>query len=126
MTLACVTPVSVTVVLCVGATTAYLGAVANLVLDQAAYRQCLADAAAAPKQTGPELTVGESAPTLAGGTAHATLSVAGIGATTLKNCGGGDNTATSLHCHWDTYEISYDHGETWVPFASFLICEDAT
>ena len=112
MTLACVTPVNVTVVLCVGAINAYAGALANLIIEQAAYRNCMDNAAAAANPTGPQTSIGGSIPPLATSPAHASLSVSPVGATRLNYCGGGDNTASGVHCRWDTYEISYDHGDT--------------
>jgi hypothetical protein len=125
MTLACVTPLNVVVITCLGATTLYFGAIANLAIDQAALQHCLQEAS---KPKGAELSVGRgSAPALATAPAHASFNVAVIGATTLKSCGSGsDGSSSALHCHWDTWEISYDGGETWEFFASFLICDNAS
>lgn len=127
VTAACLTPAGLFVLPCATATTAYVIAVGNLAIAQATYRQCLADAAAAPKPTGPELSRGSgSGTTLAIPSTGTSLSVAAIGARRLNSCGGGSgDSGTSTHCHLDTYEISYDGGATWVPFATFFICDDA-
>jgi hypothetical protein len=123
MTLACVSPATVLVIPCVAATSLYFIGIANLALDQAALQNCIAEAAQ-PK--GNELSVGiDAASTLAASPTHAALSVAGIGATTLNDCGS-SSASSGTHCQWATFEISYDGGETWNYFASFLLCDNAS
>lgn len=126
MTLACVTPANVIIVTCIGATTIYFGAIANLALDQASLQHCLEEAA---KPKGAELSVSTSTLPMAGSASgHQAHSLAPIGATTLNSCGNGDNSGSpsATHCRWDTYEISVDGGLTWSEFATFMICDNAS
>lgn len=124
VTLACVTPLNVVVVTCLGATSLYVGAIANLVLDQAALQRCLEDA----KPKLPELSVAIGAGTsVVGSPASAVRGTGGSGSKVLAMCGTGvfDGNASGLHCRWDVYEISYDGGHTWMLLATFLICDNA-
>ena len=123
VTVACVTPVVVAVIPCVTATTLYAAAVATLALDYASLQHCL-DGANKPT---PELSVTTGAPSArTTSPGHLTLGASTVGATTLADCGSSIGTTPSaLHCRWDTWEISYDGGNTWQYFGSFLICDSA-
>ncbi|MDQ2667861.1 MAG: hypothetical protein M3Z05_17860 [Gemmatimonadota bacterium] len=122
VTVACVTPVVVTVGPCALALTAYAAAVGYLGIDLASYQNCLDN----QRSRLPEELVGASAARSAldstGGHSLASLSPHIVA---VSNCGSSGSTAAPPSCRWDTYEISYDGGETWYFWASFLICDDA-
>lgn len=123
MGVACLTPVAVTVGPCAIAVTAYYLAIGYLVLDQMSYQNCLNES----RNRLPELSVGVSppsatlTPSVSGSVAVRTPTVGAVG-----DCGfGGATGVAGTRCHWDTWEITYDGGESWQYFATFLICENA-
>ena len=121
VTLACVTPAVVTVGPCALAFTAYYLAAANLALDWLSYQNCLNE----QKSRLPTLSVSTGAsptPRDSAGARSLVTRVPRIAA--VSNCGSTTPPTPSSNCHWDTWEITYDGGESWYYFASFLICDD--
>jgi hypothetical protein len=118
---ACVPPMVLTVGPCLGLVTAYLLTVANLGFAQAELEHCLAGGDKPPFAV---LLPGVNAPShrVAAGS-RGSVSVVNTGGPALRDCG--DGSMTGIKCHWDTWEISYDGGETWQFFATFLICDNA-
>ena len=121
VTLACLPPAVVTVGPCAVAVLVYTGAVANLYFEKASYQNCLEE----QRSRLPTLSVGVDASPLPVG------SVGGRSLVTLvphtaaaSSCGSSGPPISSTSCHWDTWEITYDGGETWEFFATFLICDD--
>jgi hypothetical protein len=106
----CVPPIVFTVGPCLALTTAYILAVANLGFAQAELNHCESQVAA-PK----------GAHTIAMGTRSSMAN--GAHKLALGDCSSGTGFSSS-HCHLDLYEISYDGGETWEYFASFVVCDD--
>lgn len=115
---ACSPPAVLTALPCIGATTAYLAAVGYLRIDQLALEHCLRTAAQ-PRLPVQSLTPGAGSL----GTnisARANMSITGASTTTLSDC-----SMTSDHCHYETWEITYDGGESWHYFGTFLFCDNA-
>ena len=122
MAIACTPPAVILAAPCIAATTAYLAAVSYLKFDMMSLQHCLEQPA---KPTPVSLTTpGATSLHEAGvfsGSSTTFASVAGPGSGTRADCG----AQTSDHCHWDVWEISYDGGETWHYFDTFLVCDDA-
>ncbi|CAN5397937.1 hypothetical protein BH09GEM1_BH09GEM1_27910 [soil metagenome] len=123
VTVACITPAVVLVGPCAIAITAYTAAVGTMVTYQASYLNCLSD----QRSRLPELLVGaRAAQSSVDSSAGQRLATSAPHIVAMSDCGGSSGAPTSgTHCHWDTWEISYDGGETWLFWASFLICDDA-
>lgn len=122
MAFACAPPAVILAGPCVLATTGYLAAVAALKFDMMSLQHCLEQ----PSKPTPVslLTPGATSlreASMLGAAPVALASRTPVGARTLGDCG----SLTSEHCHWDVWEISYDGGETWQYFDTFLICDDA-
>lgn len=118
---ACISPAVITVGPCALAMTAYYLALGNLVLDQLSYQNCLNE----NRYRTPQLFIGANSPSSVappGGTRSLAMRAPTVAA--VGSCGGSDPTA-GTHCRWDVWEISYDGGETWSIFGSFLICDNA-
>ena len=122
MAFACAPPAVILAGPCVLATTGYLAAVAALKFDVMSLQHCL------EQQSKPTpvslLTPGATGlreASVLGAAPVALTSRTPVGARTLGDC----SSVTSEHCHWDVWEISYDGGETWQYFDTFLICDDA-
>ena len=122
MGVACLTPVAATVGPCAIAVTAYYLALGYLVLDQMSYQNCLNES----RNRLPELSigVGPSSATLAPSVSRS-LAVRTPTAAVMGDCGGSPAASAGSHCQWSTWEVSYDGGQSWHFFATFLICDDA-
>lgn len=121
MTAACAPPAVILAAPCIGATAAYFAAVATLKFDTLSLQHCL-------EQRAKPLPVSLTTP---GATSLRNASVIGSAPASLasRTTDGmrtfADCSQTSDHCHWDVWQISYDGGETWEYFDTFLVCDAA-
>lgn len=123
--IACSPPAIILAGPCIAATTAYLAAVAALYVDQRAVQHCIEEAAKTPValvSPGAPFSKTADGP---GGYARASVTVAGAGHA-LGDCGGGSGAGQGLTCRWDVWQISYDGGETWEYFGTFMVCDNAS
>ena len=118
----CSPPAVLTAIPCITATTAYLAAVGYLKIDQLALERCLRDAAT------PKLPVSSVTPGVVSGTGSLGTTVTALGNVSIVGATGttlGDCIQPSGHCHYETWEISYDGGQTWSLLGSLLVCDNA-
>jgi len=122
MTGACMPPAVILAAPCIGATAAYIAAVAALKFDTMSLQHCLEQ----PVKPTPVSLVTPGATSLqqasvVGGSSRTSAAPTGFGVGTRADCG----SSTSEHCHWDVWEISYDGGQSWHYWETFLVCDDA-